>query len=245
MIALIGLAVFLGTVAYVVQRMPFGQRYKGPVPASISEVGSRRPPRFFKLWLGMELTWVSRRVFPIFVGLAGMKVFALFFGVDVSKIPLSTTTWVTLTAGILTLFTAGYAFVPNKRNGPLSLWMAWIYGVGAITMGVAFFGVAIVYATLEPPEIRYFPITTALSSWTANHSLQDAAGITITLVGFGLAMIAMQEGMPDIGHPSTTPKDLRIGTEPDSTSSLFQTQKNVKPKRKSNSKRKKRKRRNR
>lgn len=209
-VALLVVVAVAALMAFAVQRSPIGQRYRGTYPRWVVRVSRVRPPAVFRTSPGHQLAWLMRRIFPILLGVSAIKVLSLFFGTPANSVPLSTVTWVTLTAGCAAVWTAGWAFSTSKRNGPLSLWSGWIYGLGTIVAGVLFLVAITGYSAGLLGVMSWAPITGALASWASSHSIEDAVGVSITLVGLGLAILALQEAAPDIGDPSTTPADMQL-----------------------------------
>jgi hypothetical protein len=245
-IATVAALVLMSLTVFFVTRSPIGQRNTSDFPKWVLRIGNRRPPGFFRTKAGLELTWLARRTIPLVLGIAGVKVFGLFTAPTNSlstHIPLATTTWVTLAAGVDALFTAGYTFQPAKRNGPLSLWASWFGALIPIATGLIFLTCALGYSQEWLGVISWAPITSALASWTSAHSIQDAVGIAITLVGFGLAMMALQEGAPEIGDATTTPADLRLDTNPGQKTSTVRGSLERSPRRRNKKRTKNRKRR--
>jgi hypothetical protein len=211
MLSLLLIAAFIALIAYGVSRSPVGQRYKGEFSPRILRIAKRRPPATIRTRFGLTTGWLMRRIYPVLSGIAAFKIAGLMTGHAVDSVPLSTTTWVTLAAGCAALWTAAWAFSDNKRNGPLSLWIAWISACGTVAMGVLFFLLALGYSTHLLGVLTWLPITTALDTWSSGHSIEDAAGVSITLIGLGVAILALQESAPMIGHPTSTPMDLQLG----------------------------------
>lgn len=192
-------------VAYGVTRSPVGQRYDGRYSVIVRRIGGYRPPRLINNQVFAEIGWGARRILPPISALFITKICFLWQG-RASAIPLTTTDWLTINAIVGAVFILYLPFAQVKRNGPLSLWMAFLFGAIYILAAIVFLSGQ--WIARSGHLLPWWPLGEAISVWVTGHSWGDAAGLTGTLLGLGLSYLALADSAPPIGSPETTPPDL-------------------------------------
>ena len=202
----VALLAFLAAAIFLATRSPLGQRYEGTYPHWVKWIGGKRPPRSVAHPLFTELTWVARKFFPFISTACVMWGVNIFTG-EKHPAPIRFLDLLNVNALVAAVMLAGLPFAPTRRNGPISLWVAWIWGMGYVITALGFpvlVAVAPNFGAAEPGSF-WFP----LLRWSTERSWWDTAAVVVTLLGVALGAFALVDGSPDVGAPETTPADLR------------------------------------
>lgn|ERR1039458_5895635 len=196
---------YVTAVVFLVGRSPVGQRYDGRYPRWVARVAGRRPPQIVDTrpfeWAG----WIARRLLPCAMCLMPARLLSEWLGHDSRGLPTAVD-GLTVSAVAAMIALTNLPFSKARRNGPLSLWAGWIFGVTYLSAA----GVFLVgqWAARGADLPMAFPLREVLDRWVRTNGWGDAVGLAAALAGIGLALLAVVEAAPHVGSPETTPEDL-------------------------------------